>query len=72
MHDISYSGLLVSVKSMGGFTLGGVGLSPDKTDQNLLPGCSCQCFEQSALSEPEGWSGLLHSAFGLRLGRCLW
>lgn len=40
MHDISYSGLLVSVKSTGGFTLGGVGLSPDKTDQNLLPGCS--------------------------------
>lgn len=39
---------------------------------SLLPGCSCQCFEQNALSEPEGWSGLLHSAFGLRLGRSLW
>lgn len=71
MHDISYSGLWVSAKSNGGFTLEGVGLSLDKTDQSLLPGCFCQCFEQSALSEPEGWNGLLHSAFGLRSGRSL-
>lgn len=45
------------------------GLSREETALSVLLGCFCQCFEEDALSEQDEWSGLLPSAFGLRLDR---